>query len=101
MSILDIWLQENEKKYVKWGLTGDTEVDETLRPPSTYYFLTALGDMIFLRARSRADAQALLEAFNLEWTGNKNTYTLRTSRKEKSSGDTTCTGTQTRRGQSK
>lgn len=60
---------------------------------STFYFVNALGQFIWLHTRSRQEA---LNYIKENYDGK---YALRTARQSKSSGNLTCTGVGTRKGQ--
>lgn len=62
-------------------------------PPAKWYFINAIGEAVFIHCRSRVDA----ENYITENYG-KGFYKLRTSSLEKSSGDLTCRGSNSRKG---
>lgn len=66
---------------------------EFFEAPAKFYYKNAVGDHVYIHCRSRADA----ENYIAEQHG-KGFYKLRTSSLEKSSGDLTCTGANTRKG---
>ena len=66
------------------------------KAPCKYYFINAFGEAVFIHVRAREDA----EKYVTENYG-KGFYKIRTSSIEKSSGEVTCRGTHTRRGQRK
>lgn len=63
--------------------------------PSKYYLVDALGNYIFYHCRNRADAQ---RQANEEYDSK---YTIRQAKQSSGSGEYSCKGTQTRRGQKK
>ena len=106
MSILDSWLEDN-KSFVKFDFSGvdvmdvigsssSEEMGTKVRFPSLYYFITADGTSLFIKAKTRSAAQELLNDFCTEWCGKKGHYTLRVVRDEKSKGGLSCSGTATR-----
>ena len=105
MSILKAWLEQNPK-YVEFDFSGIDAMNDSVsseefgmrvRMPSAYYFVTADGTTLFIKAKTRGEAQELLDTYCIEWAGKKGHYTLRTARDEKSkSGGLSCTGTATR-----
>lgn len=63
-------------------------------PPATWFFKNSLGDYTFIHTRNRATAQAWVD----EHYG-KGRYTVNASKMQKGSGDITCRGVATRKGQ--
>ena len=85
------------EKEIKITVCKFSDIDsEGFKPPSKWYFINGMGDAVFIHCRDRVVAEQYI-------TDNysKGFYKLRTSSIERSKGDLTCTGTQTRRGQSK
>jgi len=51
-----------EKKQVETITVSNTEfLDDDFRAPSGYYIKTAMGDYLFVKSRSRKDAQATVD----------------------------------------
>ncbi len=82
---------EKEIKVTRCNL-NDIDQDG-FKPPAKFYFISALGDAVYIHCRDRADA----EKYITDHYG-KGFYKLRTSSIEKNKGDLTCTGSNTRRG---
>lgn len=68
---------------------SEIQENEDFRPPSSFYFVSAVGDWIFVHVRARADA---IKYVKDEWGGK---YDVRASRLQKGNGNITCKGTQT------
>lgn len=82
---------EKETKITRCDLN---EIDKDgFKPPAKWYFISALGDAVYIHCRDRVDA----EKYITENYG-KGFYKLRTSSIEKNKGDITCSGTNTRKG---
>ena len=64
------------------------------QPPATFFIRNASGDYIFIHTRDRAKAQAWVDE-----NYGKGRYTVNASKMQKTKGDLTVRGTQTRRGQ--
>ena len=82
---------EKEIKITRCNL-NDLDNDG-FKSPSKWYFISALGDAVFIHCRDRITAEKYI-------TDNygKGFYKLRTSSIEKNKGDITCSGVNTRKG---
>lgn len=51
-----------ENKQIETVTVSNTEfLDDDFRPPSSYYIKTAMGDYLFVKSRSRKEAQAVVD----------------------------------------
>ena len=73
----------------------EQSLEEDFQQPSKFSFRSAIGDVIFVHTRNRADAEQYVKD---EWGGR---YSVRCSGTEKSTKNLTVTGTATRKGQKK
>lgn len=75
---------------------SDEEQTFVMNFPSKFYIVNCLGDYIFYHCRNRQDAQT---ACDQEY--GKGFFNMRQAKQGQGSGNYTCTGTSTRRGQKK
>jgi hypothetical protein len=90
-------LTEKKQRIIKTETVDfDTFTHWDFVPPGSFFIRNAMGDYVFLKTSVRKEAQDFIDK---EY--GKGRYTVVASKLEKGSGNYTCTGTSTRRGQHK